>query len=577
LHRLTGPAAPDCADAVLLDRHLSHGDGTAFAALVRRHGPLVLSVCRRVLHNEADAEDAFQATFVVLTRRAAAIRKQPSLASWLHGVALRCARKLRADLNRRSARQRELVGEPTVTPADDLSWREVRRVLDEELARLPAACAGPLVLCYLTGKTQDEAARELRLPLATLRGRLERGRLRLRQRLTRRGVTLGAALLALATCTTAVSARLVESTAAGAVSPRAAALARGVLNAMLLSKARIAAGIVAAAVGLCAAAAHWAPSQAGEPPVTVSRAANRPPAPAQAKEQPPVHEVKPPPRADDVWTLDFRFKDPRQITVDLPGAGKTSVWYLPFEILNNTGKPRTVVLEFDWLIDGKPVATDQVIPAAFAAIAKIEDPTGDLGFKDTIALAAEPLAAAKTKEPARGAWGLALWKQGPLDVPRFTIFVGGLSNSWVTVDDGAKPVLRRKTLQLNFKRVGERYEFVPPAEWIYRLAVPREAGKEKPDPVPPPPDGKPAPPKLDGSILKVEDKERLVLLSVGADAGLEKGMQLEVYRLQPAAVYLGRVEVIAVEAGRAVARPVGRQGKPLQAGDKVAGRLLADG
>src|SRR5205823_616624 len=152
-----------------------------------RHGAMVLGVCRRVLRHEADAEDAFQATFLVLARRARAVRRRAALASWLHGVAYRVASKLRARQARRQVVEAGAARLAAVEAADNLTWGELRTLLDAELQGLPAHYRAPLVLCYLEGKTRDEAAGELGWSLATLRGRLERARQGLRRRLERRG------------------------------------------------------------------------------------------------------------------------------------------------------------------------------------------------------------------------------------------------------------------------------------------------------------------------------------------------------------------------------------------------------
>src|SRR5262245_28865836 len=162
------------SDGELLARYLADRDEAAFAALVHRHGALVWGVCRRLLPHVPDAEDAFQATFLILARKANSIRRQHSVGSWLHGVACRVARKLRAGLARRAALPPP--DERTVAdPANDVSWREVKGVLDEELGRLPEKYRAPLLLCYLEGLTQDEAAKRLGWRRAVLRGRLDRG------------------------------------------------------------------------------------------------------------------------------------------------------------------------------------------------------------------------------------------------------------------------------------------------------------------------------------------------------------------------------------------------------------------
>ncbi len=184
------------SDQQLLEAFRTHRSETSFAALVRRHGPMVLSVCRRVLGNHHDAEDAFQAVFLVLARKAASIRKQDSVSSFLHGVAYHVASKLKLASIRRTARERTQARLPFDDPCDELTWRELRSVLDAELTRLPPKYRTPLVLCYLEGRTQDEAARLLGWSKSTFRRRLEQGRDTLGRRLTRRGVTLSAALTA---------------------------------------------------------------------------------------------------------------------------------------------------------------------------------------------------------------------------------------------------------------------------------------------------------------------------------------------------------------------------------------------
>jgi RNA polymerase sigma factor (sigma-70 family) len=175
------------SDPELLRRFTSRHDEDAFAELVRRHGALVLGVCRRVLRDSHAAEDAFQATFLLLARRAARLGREGSLAGWLHGVAWRTALQARRGQERRRRREQQ-VGRPVTVSADDLVWREVRELLDAELARLPEAYRTALVLCYLEGLPQAEAARRLGCGAGVLRGRLERGRALLRQRLERRGL-----------------------------------------------------------------------------------------------------------------------------------------------------------------------------------------------------------------------------------------------------------------------------------------------------------------------------------------------------------------------------------------------------
>ena len=239
LHHLLAADAGDLSDRQLLTRFAAHRDEAAFAALVRRYGPLVLGVCRRVLRHEQDAEDAFQATFHVLARKAAATPWQESVGNWLYDVAFRLARKEKARADRR--RQRE--SQPSVLPEPEApsepGCRELAAVVDEELHCLPDDCRSVLLLCYLEGLTRDQAARRLGWSLRTLDRRLERGRELLRTRLARRGLTMSAALLsaelardavvAVPPALTSAATRAATRYAAGA------ALGQGVLPGMAVS------------------------------------------------------------------------------------------------------------------------------------------------------------------------------------------------------------------------------------------------------------------------------------------------------------------------------------------------------
>jgi RNA polymerase sigma factor (sigma-70 family) len=178
---------------------------------------MVRGVCRRVLSNDHDAEDAFQATFLVLARRARSIRKSESVGSWLYGVAYRISARVRADAARRQSLEVQARNMAENNPIDELTWRELRPVLDEELDRLPAKYRAPVVLCYLEGKTNTEAARELGWTKGTVSGRLARARDLLRQRLARRGVALTSALLATLLPSNAQAAGLSESLLAATV------------------------------------------------------------------------------------------------------------------------------------------------------------------------------------------------------------------------------------------------------------------------------------------------------------------------------------------------------------------------
>jgi RNA polymerase sigma factor (sigma-70 family) len=251
LCRLVTPHEMEQAsDRQLLARYARRGDEAAFAEL-RRHGPAVLGVCRRVLRHEQDAEDAFQATFLILARKAGSLRQPDALAAWLHGVASLVARQARG---RRRVPPADIANqhEPPAKeqPTEQVSWREVCQLLDEELQRLPPRCRAVLVLCYLEGLTRDEAARRLGWSLATLKRRLERGRRLLHARLMRRGVAPAGLALAVLTpegLTGAVPASLEQATvrtvqgfrAGEGVSTAIATLAKGAAQTMWLGKIKM--------------------------------------------------------------------------------------------------------------------------------------------------------------------------------------------------------------------------------------------------------------------------------------------------------------------------------------------------
>jgi RNA polymerase sigma factor (sigma-70 family) len=190
--------ATEATDAQLLQRFVADGDDAAFAALVRRHGPLVWGVCRRVLHDWHAAEDAFQATFLILARKAATVTKRTAVAAWLYRVAYHAATRARVRADRQQRRERLARASATPDPLIEVTGRELLAALDEEVQRMAERYRAPLVLCYLEGRTRDEAAQALGWSLGTLKRRLEQGKARLRARLTRRGLTLSGGLLATA-------------------------------------------------------------------------------------------------------------------------------------------------------------------------------------------------------------------------------------------------------------------------------------------------------------------------------------------------------------------------------------------
>jgi RNA polymerase sigma factor (sigma-70 family) len=355
-HLVGSDPVEELEDSALLDRFVRQQDEAAFATLVERYGPLVLSLCRRLLGDVNDAEDAFQATFLVLARRAAAIRKQRSVGSWLYGVAYRISLEARARAARRRSHERQAsamtdLPEPCVAadPDSDLDAATARTLLDAELQRLPDKYRAPLVLCYLEGKTNEQAARQLGCPTSSLSWRLGRARELLRQRLVRRGVGLSAAGVAALLGDNAratVPARLTLDTAhaaflfttgnAAAVSAEAAALSEGVLHAMRVVKLRLVA-VILLALGLIGAGAGLA--------LHAALADNAPVAAEKAKE-PPIKAVSDA-QLDESVTLGLRWlakqqtEDGRWLLTDnqFPVAG-TSLALLPFLRAGETHQER---------------------------------------------------------------------------------------------------------------------------------------------------------------------------------------------------------------------------------------------
>ena len=286
--------------AELLDRFVATRDEEAFSALVAHHGPMVLATCRRILSNGADADDAFQATFLVFARKARSIHNADRLAPWLHSVARRVAVRSRT----LSSRRRRVEGEgqgnlsaiAVAPPADDA--REFRAVLDEELARLPEKYRVPLVLCYLQGLTHDEAAGQLAWPVGTVRSRMSQARDRLRTRLARRGfgspesvATLTPATLPMAVVSRTLqvaTVRLVLTGASGVATKSVAALlAQGVLTSMFLTKVQtVAVATLAAATTLAAGTAGVVARQEPAPAVGPAPTAAPVPPPTTSAESP---------------------------------------------------------------------------------------------------------------------------------------------------------------------------------------------------------------------------------------------------------------------------------------------------
>jgi RNA polymerase sigma factor (sigma-70 family) len=319
------------SDRQLLAAFAATRDESAFAELVRRHGPLVRGVCRRLLGADAAAEDAFQATFLLLARKAGSPGWRNSVGPWLYAAAWRIARKARVAAVRQQAREARAPAPPPPTdPVTAAAWRELCRVLDEELGRLPERLRAPLVLCYLEGRTRDEAARLLCLSLGTVKDRLERGRAILRARLIRRGVALTIAGLSAALAEAPVSAA-----EAGATARTAAAFVTGTaiaapVAALLCGSRSLLGGAVLGGVGavllagaLAAGVAHYGLS--GElPPPAAPPKASAPAAPVVRRDQ--FNDPLPPGAVARFGTVMLRHGDDIQGVQFTPDGQKIVSW-----------------------------------------------------------------------------------------------------------------------------------------------------------------------------------------------------------------------------------------------------------
>lgn len=366
-HRLApGEAATDSPDRQLLERFVATRDEAAFTELVRRHGGTVWSVCRRVLGRPQDVEDAFQATFLVLFRKAAAIRKGDAVGSWLYAVAYRTAMKARQDL----VQQQETVAHATPpaaeqAPANEAACRELQRLLDEQLQCLPEKYRAPFILCCLQGLSRTEAASELGWKEGTVSGRVARARTLLQRRLARRGVALSTALAAGALAQNAAAAPpvLLASTAhaittKAALSPAAVALAESVLKGMTAFK--LVGGIallLTLVLGAAAALVTLDGKPAAAPPRAAAPVLPRPLREAHTFGKPVIPVLNP--TDERVLTIAIARDGQRLVTAGAfwPRPGHVTIWDMvsgkPLASVRDIAPVRSVA----FAPDGRTIAT----------------------------------------------------------------------------------------------------------------------------------------------------------------------------------------------------------------------------
>jgi RNA polymerase sigma factor (sigma-70 family) len=562
-------AAAGVADARLLERFADDGDESAFELLVWRHGPMVLGVCGRLLRNAHDAEDAFQATFLALARKAGSVGRRGSVGGWLYRVAYRVALEARDRAAKRAAREQPVgrvaavCGRPD--PCAEAAGRELGRALDEEISRLPEHYRVPFVLCSLQGRSNAEAARELGCPVKTVESRLTRARGRLRARLVRRGFPLAgglsAALLGSGEAAAGVTAPLVAATvrgavlttagpgvAAGLVSGNVLALTEGVLRAMFVTKLKLMAALVlitAAGAGLGGLAYR---SQAAEKP-----GPGDPFAVAQGPRQPTPEHFVYGPQGPAPGGQAAQEDKPRSSSFE--------------DVTRSAG------IDFQAAQEDKPRTSHTRIPVEFTVELIDESPESLLRKLDE-----------RLRKQAEEQRELAQLLER---------LNAQLKQQHADPNQRAADARRKKALEAIAKALGELKESAPPGSRdrklvddfagafrqfqerlgtgaYYRL---RPDLRLKPDYQLKP--GQTDSGSGDGNVRGVVgrvSKEGFIYLSVGSEAGVRLGQTLHVYRVQPQPKYLGTVTVVETQPQQSVAR-ADKLAEAVRAGDQVASEL----
>lgn len=531
-------------DGQLLQGFVERHDGAAFETLVLRHGPMVLGVCRRLLGNPHDAEDAFQATFLVLVRKADSVVPRDMVGNWLYGVAYQTALKARALALRRRARERQVLTLPETAVCLTEDWSDLQPVLDQELSRLPSRYRIPILLCDVQGMTRKEAAQRLGWPEGTLSSRLARARGRLAQRLTRRGVVFSggslAAVVSQQTATAHVPASLVSLTVqganlvvagkaatVGALSAPVVALTEGVVHGMLLTKIKVATAVILMAATLGVGGSEVLSRSMGAGPQQ-GRATGTAQEPGRTQDQGAKQ-----PEDLGLQILLRAGKDAKYRDVELVLSQMDRLLYdLTQKEQQATDDEKKMQRKIELLYEGVD-AQDK----------KDQD-------KRQLLKEAEMLLSLSRKEDEN----LILKKK----LADLEVKVASMEQANNVLRDRVEG-LSQAISQLKKSAAAEgtagnvNREVRSAVDLLLEQAYASE---------------------LRGSVLRVADG--LAVISKGSEQGVQVGQKLYLYRTEPQPTYLGEIEILKTEPGQAVGRIQRIQGgKAIQPGDRVTNHMPA--
>jgi RNA polymerase sigma factor (sigma-70 family) len=569
--------------------------------LVERHGPMVLGVCRRVLGNVHDAEDAFQATFLLLARKSASIRQRAAVANWLYGVAYRTALAARRAAGRRSAKEKQVKEMPHLPATPEDTWQELQPLLDRELESLADKYRLPVVLCDLEGRTRKETARQLRIPEGTLSNRLAAARKMLAKRLTRHGLTLAggalAAILAQNSASAGVSVSLVGSTVkaasaiasgqatAGLISPTVVALFKGALKAMFLTKLKnalavlIVVSLIAYGGGLLSFQAVGAQEDKGGLLAGAGTAKDHKAAPILSA---PL-DISARAALDESAEQQLKIAAEKLKAVTDEQTRKEAVKEVENAIkavealLRKDRQDRKTAYEKPKrvsLVLSKASAERRDKDVLFRCEAILDNATGkELSWQTSFVSTFPGLGLVVTDKDGRELAQEFSSQQSTGDyiVPILSNYVLKQGNTPVRLVFAVELPREVKVVKVRLLGAlpGSNYKHLLSSDTLeLTLRIPEGVAPASNSPAG----------HLRGVIEKVDPKDPLLVqISLGSDARLQKGHMLEVFRLQPRPEYLGTLRVVSVQADKSVCTQVASKisGKTqrLQVGDQVASQL----